>query len=198
MGKDLEGILLKGAVIRTAGLLLLAVALPVSAEPVIQGVYSLSLGQSRAEAEATLAEDPRFQRIAGRFHEGFPLYKVTLGEHELGVRPDFLEEHLVRIELTFQKEASPNDVDPLIRNQVRFAATTLTKRFGNPDTVRIRPSEIVPGSFEDGGQVVTHRWRRGQRIAEIALLRERFTHEVALILAEDNPEARLDSPEEAF
>ncbi len=189
---------MRRAAIRAVGLLILGTALSATAEPAIQGVYSLSLGQSRAQAKATLAEDPRFQRIAGRFHEGFPLYKVTLGEHELGVRPEFLEEHLVRVELRFRQEASPNNVDPLIRNQVRFAASTLTGRFGEPDTVRIRASEIVPGSFEDGGQVVTHRWRRGQRIAEIALFRERFTHEVAIVLAEGNPEARIESPAEAF
>lgn len=164
----------------------------------IEGVYSLKLGQSRAEAEASLARDERFRRIAGRFTEGFPLYETTLGEHELRVHPTFQDGTLVEIALRFRQHASPNDVAPIIRPQVRFAVKALSGRFGEPENVPIPVAEIEPGSFEDGNRVVSHQWRRGKRLAEVALWRDRFTLGAAIVLAEQHTRESGSSASEAF
>jgi hypothetical protein len=164
----------------------------------IQGVYSLKLGHSRAVAESTLAEDDRFRRIAGRFTDGFPLYETTLGDHELRVHPAFQDGTLVEIALRFREHASPNDVDPIIRPQVEFAVGALAGRFGEPDRVPIPVDQIEPGVFQDGERVVSHQWRRGKRLAEVALWRDRFTFGAAIVLAEQHTREADTSASEAF
>lgn len=164
----------------------------------IEGVYSLKLGQSRGEAETTLAQGEHFRRIAGRFTDGFPLYETTLGEHELRVHPTFEEDTLVEIALRFREHASPNDVAPIIRPQVRFAVTALSGRFGEPNRVPVPVDRIEPGTFEDGGRVVTHQWRRGKRLAEVVLWRDRFTLGAAIVLAEQHTRDTGSSASEAF
>ena len=181
-----------------AGIALLWAGAMAQAAPTIQGVYTLKLGQPRGEAEATLAGDDRFRRIAGRHFRGFPLYETTLGNHELRVRPTFEDDRLVEIELRFQEHASPNDVAEVIRDQVRFAVEALSGRFGQPDTVSVPADRIEPGSFEDGARVASHRWRRGDRLAEVVLWRERFTYGAAIVLAEQNSRGEADSAAEAF
>ncbi len=170
----------------------------INADPVIRGVYSLALGQTQQEARKALAKDAHFRRIAGRFHEDFPLYEITLGDHELGVRPSFQEGHLVKLELHFRDRPSPNAVDPIIREQVRFAAETLSERFGEPDQTQITPGQIVPSTFEDTGRVFTHRWVRGDRFAEIVLRRERFAHKTVIVLAKQAAQSQQPPASSAF
>ncbi|HKJ71468.1 MAG TPA: hypothetical protein VKA55_06915 [Gammaproteobacteria bacterium] len=179
-------------------LLLLAPLAAARAAPEIQGVYSLKLGQTRAEAESTLAGDDRFDRIAGRHYKDFPLYDTTLGGHEMRVRPTFEDGKLVEIELRFRQIVSPNDVTPVIRDQVRFAVDALSQRFGEPDRQPIPVERIDPRVFEDGGRVVSHQWRRGQRLAEVDLWRERFDFGAAIVLAEQHTREQADSAAEAF
>lgn len=181
-----------------AALMLSLATAPSQAEPVIDGVFSLKLGQTPAEAEATLAQDDRFRRIAGRHYQDFPLYETTLGMHELRVRPDFQEGALVEIELRFREQTSANDVAEVIRAQVRFAVGALSGRFGEADRTPIPLAEIEPGVFEDGGRVVSYQWRRGKRLAEVALWRERFTYGTAIVLAEQHTREETDSAAEAF
>ncbi|MEF8793077.1 AI-2E family transporter [Thiohalorhabdus sp.] len=191
-GKQRKGWL---AVLVVLVLLLPAVA---PASPEIQGVYSLRLGQSPEEARATLAENDRFQRIAGRYFQGFPLYHTSLGKREVRVRPSFQDDLLVEIELRFRREASTNEVSSIIRDQALFAVETLSRRFGEPDRTAVPLSEIVPKTFRDGEQVVTHEWQRGERLAEVALWRDGFEHGVAIALAEQHTREQGDGAVEAF
>jgi hypothetical protein len=181
-------------------LLMAGLAAPAAEQPdqPIQGVYSLKLGQSRAQAETTLAGDDRFRRIAARHFRGFPLYETTLGDREMRVRPTFEDGTLVEIELRFRRHASANDVAEVIRGQVRFAVGALSGRFGAPDRVAVAVAEIDPGVFSDGEREVSHQWRRGERLAEVALWRERFDYGAAIVLAEQHTRDAGSSASEAF
>jgi hypothetical protein len=170
----------------------------VSAAQAIQGVYGLELGQSREEARTTLAEDDRFRGIAGRSYKGFPLYEVTLGDHELRVRPEFQEDRLVEIALRFREDASPNDVEPVIHPQLRFARGTLSSRFGEPDERHLVIENIDQRDFSDGERVPTHTWRRGERRAQIMIWRDRFTYGAEIVLAEGQRASAEDSAAGAF
>ena len=164
----------------------------------IEGVYALKLGQSPEEARTTLAEDDRFQRIAGRHFRDFPLYQASLGDRLVRVRPTFQDGTLVEIELRFRREASTNEVSTIVRDQARFAVATLSGRFGEPDRTAIPVAEIVPNTFRDNEQVVTHQWQRGERLAEVALWRDGFNHGVAIVLAEQHTRNQHDGAVGAF
>ncbi|HKL77472.1 MAG TPA: hypothetical protein VJ985_03780 [Gammaproteobacteria bacterium] len=179
-------------------LCLLLVTPSLAAAPAIQGVYELKLGQSRAEAESALATDNRFRRIAGRFHNDFPLYEVTLGEHELRVRPAFTNDRLTEITLRFREQASPNDVGPVVLPQLRFARDTLTARFGEPDERARVIDELDRRDFRDGERVPTHSWRRGERRAQVMIWRDRFTYGAEIVLAEGRRASEEGSAAEAF
>lgn len=179
--------------------LMLAGASPISAaEPVIRGVYALELGMTPEEARAALAEDDRFQRIAGREHQGFPLYQTTLGDHRLWVRPTFTEGRLVRIALRFRETASPNEVGPTITGQLRFARDALAARFGEPDRVPIPIEGLDRRAFRRGDSLVSYAWQRGERHARLMLWREDFTYGLDIILAEHRERGAAESGTEAF
>lgn len=179
-------------------LCLLLITAHTSAAPAIQGVYGLQLGQTPEEARTTLAGDDRFRSIAGRSYKGFPLYAVTLGGHELRVRPEFQEDRLVEIALRFREQASPNDVDPVIHPQLRFALGTLSSRFGEPDEEHLVIADIDQRDFSDGERIPTHTWRRGERRAQIVIWRDRFTYGAEIVLAEGRRASAEDSAAEAF
>ena len=180
--------------------LLLAGAAPTPAadEPLIRGVYDLQLGMSPAQARAALEGDDRFQPIAGRAFQGFPLYQTSLGEHRLWVRPTFSEGRLVRIALRFRATASPNDVDPLITGQLRFARDALAARFGEPDRVPIAIAGLDRRAFQRGKSLVSHAWQRGERHARLMLWREEFTYGLDIVLAEHAERGASESAAEAF
>ena len=179
-------------------LLLLLFTTDTAAAPAIQGVYKLKLGQTRDEARTTLASDDHFRAIAGRSYKGFPLYEVALGGHELRVRPEFKEDRLVEIALRFRENASPNDVEPVVHPQLRFARGTLSSRFGEPDERHLVIENIDQRDFSDGERVPTHTWRRGERRAQIMIWRDRFTFGAEIVLAEGRKASAEDSAAEAF
>ena len=179
-------------------LALLCSAADLAAAPAIQGVYDLKLGQSRSEAQTTLANDDRFRDIAGRYYKDFPLYEVTLGGHELRVRPEFENDRLVEITLRFREHASPNDVGPVIHEQLRFALGALSARFGDPDERHFAIDELDRRDFRDGGRVPTHTWRRNDRTAQLVLWRDRFTYGAEIVLAEGRIKSREESAGGAF
>ncbi|MFA9462135.1 hypothetical protein [Thiohalorhabdus methylotrophus] len=185
-----------------AGLLLLLMAAfwaaPARSAPEIQGVYSLKLGQTRDEAKRALSEDEHFRRIAARFFQGFPLYEVTLGGYQLYVHPRFQDGKLVEIALQFRDQASPNDVGPVIHDQLRFALDTLQTRFGEPDRTFLEIEEIGPRDFENDERVVTHQWSRKNRVAQLLLWQEGFTYGAEIVLAEEHAREPQRSPAEAF
>lgn len=179
-------------------LLLALSAAPRAEEPMIQGVYDLRLGMSPEQAEAAMEEDERFQRIAGRHFQGFPLYQTALGEHRLRVHPTFSDDHLVSIALRFRETVSPNDVNPVIRDQLRFAAGALSARFGEPDRVPIPAQGLDGGDFRRGASLVSHAWQRGERHARIMLWREGFEHGVDIVLAEHREQGTGEGAAGAF
>ncbi|MFP4561524.1 MAG: hypothetical protein ACLFRB_05645 [Thiohalorhabdus sp.] len=184
-----------------AGLLALATVLwtgSAPAESEIRGVYSLELGQSRERAEEALAADEHFRRIAARHFEGFPLYEVTLGDHEFHVHPRFQDDRLTEITLQFREQASSNDVDPLIHEQLAFGLSTFSARFGEPDQEFLEPREVAPRDFEEGDRVVTHQWTQGERVAQLLLWRKGFTYGTEILLAEQSAREPEKSPAEAF
>ncbi len=187
----------------TSGLAVLALimalpSIPVGAAPEIRGVYALKLGQTRSEARGALETDNHFRPIAGREFRGFPLYEVTLGGHELRVRPVFREDRLVEIALRFRRDASANDVGPVLHDQLRFGVETLSARFGEPDRAHFVIREIDRRDFVDGERVPTHEWVRGERVARLMLWQERFTYGVEIVLAELRAENQGESAAEAF
>ena len=164
----------------------------------IQGVYSLKLGQSRAEALHALESDDHFRRIAGREFRDFPLFELTLGGRELRVRPVFQEDRLVEIALRFRRDASANDVGPVLHDQLRFGVETLSGRFGDPEHTHLAIDKIDQRDFTDGGRVPTHEWNRGERTARLVLWQERFTYGVEIVLAEQGADSQGDSAAGAF
>ena len=183
---------------------LLAVLLLVTAgavhaqKPIIQGVYDLQLGMSPEQARAAMTGDERFQRIAGREFQGFPLFQTTLGEHRLRVRPTFTEGRLVKIALRFRETASPNEVDPIITGQLRFARDALSRRFGAPDRTPIPLEGLDRRDFRRGESLVSQAWQRGERYARIMLWREDFTHGAEIVLTEEAPSDPAQDAAEAF
>jgi hypothetical protein len=150
------------------------------------------------EARRAMAGDKRFQRIAGRSFEGFPLFQTRLGEHRLRVRPTFTEGRLVKIALRFRETASPNEVDPLIIDQLRFAAQALSTRFGEPQRTPIPVQGLDRRDFRRGESLVSHAWQRGERHARLMLWRDGFEHGVDIVLAEHREPKAGESAAEAF
>ena len=179
-------------------LCLLLLSSHLAAAPAIEGVYGLKLGQSRAEAESALATDSHFRRIAGRFHNDFPLYEVTLGDYELRVRPEFSDDRLTEITLRFREQASPNDVGPVVLPQLRFARDTLAARFGEPDERHLVIDELDRRDFSDGERLPTHSWRSDERRAQVMIWRDRFTYGAEIVLAEGKRASEAGSAAGAF